>query len=200
LFGNPPGNESYARERGARGATTLLKSNVTVRAETVTLEFKAKGGKRVCKDVRDKRLANALKRMIALPSRRLFQYRLDDGTVRSVRANEVNAFLREVVGRPVSLKDFRALMGSVGVLDALLDAPVGPSQRSRRKQLRVAVADVAEELANTPTVCRKSYIHAAVIAAFEDGKLSRMRKPRSTAKKAALLARLASEHLAREEV
>jgi DNA topoisomerase-1 len=78
--------------------------------------------------------------------------------------------------------------------------PVGPSQRSRRKQLRVAVADVAEELANTPTVCRKSYIHAAVIAAFEDGKLSRMRKPRSTAKKAALLARLASEHLAREEV
>jgi DNA topoisomerase-1 len=194
------GNESYARERGTRGATTLLKSNVTVRAETVTLEFKAKGGKRVCKDVRDKRLANALKRMIALPGRRLFQYRLDDGTVRSVRANEVNAFLREVVGRPISLKDFRTLMGSVGVLDALLAVPVGPSQRSRRKQLRVAVADVAEELANTPTVCRKSYIHAAVIAAFEDGKLSRMRKPRSTAKKAALLARLASEHLAREEV
>lgn len=91
-------------------------------------------------------------------------------------------------------------MGSVGVLDALVAVPVGPSKRKRRRQLRAAVADVADELANTPTVCRKSYVHAAVISAFEDGKLSRMRKPRSTAKKAALLARLASEHLARKEV
>lgn len=194
------GNESYARERGTRGATTLLKSNVAVRAETVTLQFKAKGGKTVCKDMRDRCLAKALRRIMALPGRRLFQYRGDDGSIRPVRANEVNAFLRNVVGRPVSLKDFRTLMGSAGVLDALVAIPVGSSQRKRRKQIREAVVDVAEELANTPTVCRKSYVHAAVVSAFEDGKLSRMRKPRSSTKKAALLARLASEHLAQEEV
>ena len=188
------GNESYARERGTRGATTLLKSNVAVHAETVTLEFKAKGGKTVRKDFRDKRLAKALKRMMVLPGRRLFQYRADDGSIRPVRANEVNAFLREVVGRPVSLKDFRTLMGSVGVLDALVAVPVEPSQPKRRKQIREAVVDMAEELTNTPTVCRNSYVHAAVVAAFEDGKLSRMRKPRSSAKKVALLGRLASEH------
>lgn len=193
------GNESYARERGTRGATTLLKSNVTVRAETVTLEFKAKGGKTVRKDVRDKRLGKALNRMMALPGRRLFQYRADDGSIRPVRANEVNAFLRGVVGWPVSLKDFRTLMGSAAVLDALVAIPVEPSERKRRKQIREAVVDVAEELANTPTVCRKSYVHTAVVAAFENGKLSRMRKPRSSSQKAALLGRLAKEHLVTEE-
>jgi DNA topoisomerase-1 len=193
------GHESYARERGTRGATTLLKSNVTVRAETVTLEFKAKGGKAVRKEMRDRRLAKALKRMMALPGRRLFQYRLDDGTIRSVRASEVNAFLREIVGGPISLKDFRTLMGSTGVLDALVAVPVDSSRRKRGKQLRAAVADVAEELANTPTVCRKSYVHAAVIAAFEDGKLSQMNKPRSSGEKAALLARLAAWHAGLEK-
>lgn len=69
----------------------------------MTLKLRAKGGKTVCKDMRDKRLAKALKRVMALPERRLFQYREDDGSIRPVRAKEVNALLREVVGRPVSL-------------------------------------------------------------------------------------------------
>jgi DNA topoisomerase-1 len=81
----------------------------------------------------------------------------------------------------------------------LVAVPVDPSQRKRGKQLRAAVAGVAEELANTPTVCRKSYVHAAVVSAFEDGKLSRLRKPRSSAEKAALLARLAAWHAGLEK-
>jgi DNA topoisomerase-1 len=188
------GAERHARDRGTRGASTLLKSNVVVRRNTVLLEFKAKGAKRVTKEVRDARLAKAIARLQQLPGRRLFQYRAADGAVHSVRAREVNDYLREVGGRRISLKDFRTLVGSTGVLEALAAHPAGRSQRERRSQLQSAVVDVAEELANTPTVCRKSYVHAAVVTAFENGRLSRMRKvPRSAAKKAAAVARLVTE-------
>jgi DNA topoisomerase I len=185
------GGESYAKERGTRGASTLLKSNVKVRGRTVLLQFKAKGGKAVAKDVKDAKLATALTRLLDLPGRRLFQYRSPDGTLRSVRAGDVNGFLRTVAGRRISLKDFRTLVGSAGVLEALSAIPAGTSQRARRSQLRDAVIEVAEELANTPTVCRKSYVHAAVVEAFENGKLARLRKPpKSALQKAELLARL----------
>jgi DNA topoisomerase-1 len=111
--------------------------------------------------------------------------------LRTVRASDVNSFLCTVAGRRISLKDFRTLVGSSGVLEALAAMPAGASQRARRSQLRDAVVEVAEELANTPTVSRKSYVHASIVAAFEDGTLSRLRKaPRSAVKKAELLARL----------
>jgi DNA topoisomerase-1 len=185
------GGESYAKERGTRGAATLLKSNVRVNAPDIVLQFKAKGGKAVTKEVRDARLAGALIRLLELPGRRLFQYRATDGTLRMVRAGDVNAFLQATTGRRISLKDFRTLVGSAGVLEALAAVPAGTSQRARKSQLRDAVLEVAEELTNTPTVARKSYVHATVVAAFEEGKLARMRKaPRSAIKKAEILAKL----------
>jgi DNA topoisomerase-1 len=185
------GGESYAREHGTRGASTLLKSNVRVRGQSVVLQFTAKGGKAVTKQVRNARLAAALAKLQELPGRRLFQYLGTDGLVHAMRANDVNAFLRRVAGQRISLKDFRTLVGSRGVLEALAGTPAGSSQRARRSQLRSAVTEVAERLANTPTVCRKSYVHAAVVTAFEEGQLSRMRKPpRSALKQAELLARL----------
>jgi DNA topoisomerase I len=69
------------------------------------------------------------------------------------------------------------------------------SERARRSQLRTAVTAVAEELANTPTVCRKSYVHEAVVTAFEQGALVRLRKPpRSSIEKAEVLARIVARH------
>lgn len=185
------GGEAYAKERGTRGATTLLKSNVRIDGTTIALKFKAKGGKAVSKEVSDAKLAAALTRLLALPGRRLFQYRGQDGALHSVRAGDVNAYLRNVAGRKLSLKDFRTLVASAGALEVLASQPPGTSQRARKAQLREALAEVAEELTNTPTVCRKSYVHAAVVTAFEEGKLARLRKlPRSPLKKAELLARL----------
>jgi DNA topoisomerase I len=187
------GGESYARERGTRGATTLLKSNVRMARGAIALEFKAKGGKLVSKEIRDRRLRLALKRLLALPGRRLFQYRGADGAVHPVRANDVNDFLRSVAGRRISLKDFRTLIATGSALEALAKTPPESSERKRRSQLRTAVTAIAEELGNTPTVCRTSYVHDAVVTAFEDGKLARLRKPpRSIRLKAQILARLVS--------
>jgi DNA topoisomerase-1 len=161
----------------------------------VTLQFKAKGGKPVVKEVRDIRLRAALQALMALPGRRLFQYRNADGAVHPVRAADVNAYLCGVAGRRLSLKDFRTLIASGAVLEVLAATEPASSARARRSQLRTAVTAVAEELANTPTVCRKSYVHEAVVTAFEQGALARLRKPtRSPIQKAEVLARIVARH------
>ncbi len=170
------GGESYAREHGTRGATTLLKSNLAIGKGQCTLQFKAKGGAIVSKELRDRRFMAAVRRLGNLPGRRLFQYRDGEGGVRQVRADDVNRFLREVAGRPISLKDFRTLLASTSALKSLARTIPETSERGRRKQVRAAVTAIATELANTPTVCRTSYVHDAVVTAFEEGKLSRIAK------------------------
>ena len=161
----------------------------------MTLSFKAKGGKIITKQVRSTRFHAAIARLLELPGRRLFQCREAD-TVRPVRAAEVNAFLQEVAGRRISLKDFRTLVASAAALKALAATEPADSERKRRRQVREAVIEIAEELSNTPTVCRTSYVHDAVIAAFEAGALKRprSRKAKSPETQAELLARIVARH------
>lgn len=187
------GGEAYARERGTRGATTLLKSNLAIGLKLCTLQFKAKGGTAVSKELRDRRFMAAVRRLGEIPGKRLFQYRDGEGVVRLLRAGDVNRFLREVAGRPISLKDFRTLLASTSALKALARTVPETSVRGRRKQVRAAVTAIAEELANTPTVCRTSYVHDAVVTAFEEGKLGRIAKRgQSSTGTAELLARIVS--------
>jgi DNA topoisomerase I len=168
-----PGSEEYAKLRGTRGAATLLKSNVSIYGDTLTLSFKGKGGKSVTKEVRAPRLVQALAVLRRLPGRRLFQYRNGDGVLRRVTARDVNTFLRDIAGVDISLKDFRTLVASANVLDCLARATPAASERKRRKQVLEAVRLAAEDLANTPAICRKSYVHDTVVAAFETGALER---------------------------
>jgi DNA topoisomerase-1 len=165
------GDESYARQRGTRGAATLLKSNVRVEGDTVVLTFRAKGGKPVHKEVVAPRLAAAVRRLLGLPGRRLFQYRDESGAVRIVRREDINAFLREIAGVRISLKDFRTLCASAMVLETLARTVPATSARGRRRQVLDAVRSAADALANTPAICRKSYVHETVVTAFEAGVL-----------------------------
>ena len=121
-----PGSESYAKANGTRGAATLLKSNIRVQGATVTLKFRAKGGKDVEKEFHCPRVASAVNVLAALPGRRLFQYRTEDG-VRIVTAGDVNRFLREIAGVKISLKDFRTLCASAAALEALARVEPAPS-------------------------------------------------------------------------
>jgi len=191
-----PGSEQYARLRGTRGAATLLKSNVSVYGETVKLRFKAKGAKLIEKEIHSPKLATAIDVVSQLPGRRLFQYRDSDGALRAANAHEVNQFLREVAGVDISLKDFRTLLASVSVLEALARTEPATSKRARRRQILDAICEAAAELGNTPAICRKSYVHETVVNAFEDGALERfaetLRSSRSTAKRAKVLAEVAA--------
>ena len=189
-----PGTESYARMRGTRGAATLLKSNVSVEKSTVILSFRGKGGKVVRKEFHAPRLVEVAEMLRKLPGRRLFQYRNGNGAVRAVTAREVNGFLREVAGVKISLKDFRTLLASAAVLATLACQTPAASVRQRRRQVLEAVRAVAEDLDNTPTVCRRSYVHDTVVTAFEDGVLETfadvLKKNRSVVQREQLLARV----------
>jgi DNA topoisomerase I len=194
-----PGSEGYIRLHGTRGAATLLKSNVVANGGALTLRFRSKGGKLVTKELPAPRLAKAIARLRQLPGRRLFRYRAENGNIRSLTAHEVNAFLREIAGARISLKDFRTLLASASVLESLAHAKPAPSERQRRKQVREAVQAAADDLANTVTICRKSYVHDAVVTAFEDGALGRYSKAlkecRSPVRRAKILAKIVTTEL-----
>jgi DNA topoisomerase-1 len=189
-----PGNESYARLNGTRGATTLLKSNVTLEDDCVVLTFKAKGGKAVKKECDAAKLVRAIGILGTLPGRRMFQYRDNSGNVRTVSTVQVNAFLREIAGIKISLKDFRTLMASAVVLESLSRISPASSARGRKRQVLEAIRAAADQLSNTPAICRKSYVHDTIVTAFEDGILERfaatMKGYRSQKKREQLLAQV----------
>ena len=189
-----PGNESYARMNGTRGATTMLKSNVTLDGDGFVLSFKAKGGKAVRKECDAPKLVRAIPILRTLPGRRLFQYRDASGTVRSVSTTAVNSFLREIAGIKISLKDFRTLMASAVVLESLSRVSPAASERGRKRQVNDAIRAAADQLSNTPAICRKSYVHDTIVAAFEDGALERfaatMKGYRTQKKREQLLAQV----------
>ena len=168
-----PGNESYARLNGTRGATTLLKSNVTLEDDCVVLTFKAKGGKAVRKECKAEKLVRAIRILQTVPGKRMFQYRDGNGVVRGVSTTTVNGFLREIAGIKISLKDFRTLMASAVVVESLSRVTPAASQRGRRRQVLDAIRAAADKLSNTPAICRKSYVHDTIVTAFEDGILER---------------------------
>src|SRR5262245_32168683 len=189
-----PGNESYARLNGTRGATTLLKSNVTLEDDCVVLTFKAKGGKAVRKECNAAKLVRAIGILRTVPGKRMFQYRDASGIVRAVSTSTVNGFLREIARIKISLKDFRALMASAVVLESLSRISPAASARGRKKQVLEAVRAAADELSNTPAICRKSYVHDTIVTAFEDGILERfaatMKGYRTQKKREQLLAQV----------
>jgi DNA topoisomerase-1 len=170
-----PGTARHLRLSGSRGAITLLKSNVKVSGKSIALTFKAKGGKQVIKDVHAPHLIPAIKFLQRLPGPRLFLYR-DEDRVRTIRVRDVNGFLREAASCNVSLKDFRTLRASLNVAEALSRRIRGDSQARRKRQVKEAVQIAADDLANTVTICRQSYVHEAVIDAFEKGKLGGVAK------------------------
>ena len=189
-----PGNESYARLNGTRGATTLHKSNVTLEDDSVVLTFKAKGGKAVRKECDAEKLVRAVGILRTVPGKRMFQYRDGSGVVSAVSTTQVNAYLREIAGIKISLKDFRTLMASAVVLESLSRISPAASARGRKRQVLEAVRAAADHLSNTPAICRRSYVHDTIVTAFEEGILERfaatMKGQRSQAKRERLLAQV----------
>jgi DNA topoisomerase-1 len=165
------GNETYARENRSFGLTTLRARHVAVEGAAVRFEFKGKSGKNWKLKVSDRRLARIVRTCQELPGQKLFQYLDEDGTLQGVDSSDVNAYLREIAGRAITAKDFRTWAGTV--LAALALHEIGPAdtKKASRTALRRAIERVAARLGNTPSICRKSYVHPEVVAAFQAGEL-----------------------------
>jgi DNA topoisomerase IB len=168
------GNVEYAKANGSYGLTTLRNRHVRfVRAGRLLFRFRGKGGAEHEVVVDDRRLVRIVRRCQQLPGQRLFQYIDDAGQRRGIDSDQVNQYLRDVMGADFTAKDFRTWSATVRAI-ALLRATPLPEVRSERalNACMVAVVKaVAAELRNTPTVCRKSYINPCVFDAWKSGEL-----------------------------
>lgn len=165
------GNREYARQNRSYGLTTLLKRHVDVDGASLRLHFKGKSGVEHDTGVRDQRLARILKDLRELPGQHLFKYRDETGEWRTVTSDDVNAYLRDIAGEDFSAKDFRTWAATVSAARALVEMDAPETKTASNGCVRLCVKAVAGLLGNTPTVCRSSYIHPAVISAFEAGTL-----------------------------
>ncbi|MBS0420504.1 MAG: DNA topoisomerase IB [Proteobacteria bacterium] len=182
------GNEEYARENGSFGLTTLRDRHVTIRGSKLTFEFRGKSGVAHSVSVNDPHIARIVQRCADIPGQELFQWVDEDGERRGIDSADVNDYLREASGGPFTAKDFRTWFATVEALQALRKRPVG-NKGEIKKELVTTIAAVARRLGNTPTICRKSYIHPEVLAAFADGRLSRLNGAKPAAALRSLLRR-----------
>jgi DNA topoisomerase-1 len=165
------GNEEYARANKSHGLTTMRNRHVAVNGSRVTFSFKGKSGVRHAIDLQDRRLARILEKLTDLPGQELFQYVDDAGETHSIGSADVNAYLREISGEEFTAKDFRTWAGTVLAALALRECENGGSETQAKKNVVAAIENVAKKLGNTPTVCRKCYVHPAVLDAYLDGSL-----------------------------
>jgi DNA topoisomerase-1 len=163
------GNDEYAKKNRSFGLTTMRNKHVEVKGSKVKFEFKGKSGVRHAVDVDDKRLARVVRACQDLPGQELFEYFDEDGTRCDVDSGDVNAYLKEVTGQDFTAKDFRTWAGTVLACTALQDFDEYGSQAQAKKNVVQAVEAVAGLLGNTRAVCRKSYIHPAILDAYMDG-------------------------------
>jgi DNA topoisomerase-1 len=163
------GNASYARTNGSFGLTTLRRRHVDVSGSTLRFEFRGKGGKTVSVDVTDRRLARIVRRCQDLPGQELFQYVDDGGARQTIDSADVNAYLKEIGGEDFTAKNFRTWAGTVLAALALQEGHAFDSRAQARRNVARAIGTVARQLGNTPAICRKSYVHPAVIDAYLEG-------------------------------
>ena len=157
------GNEEYARANGSFGLTTLRDRHAQIGSGSVHLRFWGKSGVWHEVGVLDRRMARVVKNCQDLPGQRLFQYEDDRGKPRSIDSADVNAYLRAVSGADFTAKDFRTWAGSLLAASALAGQGPWKNETEARQQVVQAVRFVAERLGNTVAVCRKCYIHPAIL-------------------------------------
>ena len=163
------GNEEYARQNRSFGLTTMRDQHVQVNGAKLRFRFRGKSKKDFDVDIEDPRLAKLVRRCQELPGQELFQYIDDHGQRRDVKSEDVNEYLREVSGADFTAKDFRTWAGTVLAAVALREFEKFDSQAQAKRNVVRAIETVAERLGNTPAVCRKGYVHPAIIESYLEG-------------------------------
>jgi DNA topoisomerase-1 len=164
------GNDEYAKQNKSFGLTTMRDRHVAVNGSTVRFEFRGKSGKSHAIDLRNRKLASIVKRCRDLPGFELFQYVDEAGARQVIDSSDVNEYLREITGEDFTAKDFRTWSGTVLAARALRELP-SDTATAAKKNLLQAIEAVAGLLGNTKSVCRKCYIHPAIIDAYLDRSL-----------------------------
>ena len=165
------GNDEYARANSSYGLTTLRDEHVEVSGSKLRFEFRGKSGKTHAVDLSDRRLARIVQRCQALPGEELFQYLDEQGVQQTIDSGDVNGYLKEITGQDFTAKDFRTWSGTILAVAALSDLGPMATQREAKAAVLEAIEDVAKRLNNTRAVCRKYYVHPAVVDTFLAGSM-----------------------------
>lgn len=173
------GNVEYAQENHSYGLTTMRGRHVHVDGSTVTFKFQGKSGIRHTVDIHDRRIARIVQRCQDIPGYELFQYIDSDGNHHTVDSADVNDYLREISHEDFTAKDFRTWAGTLLASAALKECEACDSETQAKKNIVQAVKSVAAQLRNTPAVCRKCYVHPAILESYLDGTLLKEKTSRS---------------------
>jgi DNA topoisomerase-1 len=190
------GNSEYAKKNKSFGLTTLRDRHVRIEGSHIHLSFRGKSGNRYESDINDRRLARIVKGCRDLPGYELFQYLDEEGNQHAVGSEEVNAYLREITGEDITAKDFRTWAGTQLAAEALRAFRNLDSESKRKKAIVRAVEKVARHLGNTPAICRRCYIHPAILDGYVDGTLLDALSARTTTYLKENIAKMSAEEAA----
>lgn len=165
------GNEEYARENKSFGLTTMRNRHVQVKGSQLKFRFRGKSGVQHEVDVEDRRMATIVRKLQDLPGQELFQYIDEAGEVREITSQDVNDYLREITGQEFTAKDFRTWAGTVLAAMALNAQEAFTTKKQARSNVKDAISAVSKILGNTPAICRKCYVHPAVLETYLGGNL-----------------------------
>lgn len=166
------GNDEYARENDSFGLTTMRNEHAEVQGNEIHFRFRGKSGIEHDIDLRDPKLASIVRQCQELPGQELFAYLDGAGQTRDVTSSDVNEYIRRVTGEDFTAKDFRTWSGTSLAVLALGDSAHFKSKSDAARKVNRAVDQVARQLGNTRTVCRRDYIHPGVVQAYLDQSLS----------------------------
>lgn len=165
------GNQEYARNNQSFGLSTLQDKHVSFSGSDVRFKFRGKTGKEWRLKISDRRVARVVKSCQDLPGQHLFQYEDEAGDIRQVTSSDVNDYLRKVAKADVTAKDFRTWAGTVLAAMALKEFDAVDSDAAAKRNVKAAIVAVATRLGNTPTICRKCYVHPEVLECYLEGNL-----------------------------
>src|SRR6058998_37897 len=164
------GNEEYARENKSFGLTTMKDRHVKVKGPRLRFRFRGKSGRQHEVDITDRRIAKIVSKCQDLSGQDLFQYVANDGEVRDVTSQDVNDYLRGITNEDFTAKDFRTWAGTVLAAIALSAQGEFETKKQAKANVKTAICAVAELLGNTSAICRKCYVHPAIVKAYLSGR------------------------------
>ena len=165
------GNDDYARRNDSYGLTTLKNRHVAIEGSEIRFQFTGKSGKQWSLKLRDRRVAKIVRACQELPGQDLLQYFDEDGKLHAVTSGDVNSYLRQISGRDVTAKDFRTWAGTLMAAMALRELALFETLAQAKRNLKAAIARVSASLGNTPTICRKCYVHPEVLNGYLERRL-----------------------------
>ena len=165
------GNETYEKENGSFGLTTLKDRHVKIDGDTIKFSFTGKKSVQHAITLKNKKLAKAVKDCRDIPGKELFQYYDKDNNRQKVDSSMVNNYIKQSTGGNFSAKDFRTWAGSLNILHSFAAMEEIIDEKEKKNVVLKALDDVSKALGNTRTVCRKYYVHPGIISMYENDKL-----------------------------